>query len=81
MNEFIENLSSGPEAGDRIYVFMKVNYCVEEVIDKTRKVYWPSELSMAAFSLKKGIQAMYTQMVDTGMLQEIGDMAGNLILN
>lgn len=66
MLDFISQLVSGPEAGDRHIIFMKALYSVEEIVDRKTRQYWPSEISMTAFSVKGGIKSVYTQLVDTG---------------
>lgn len=65
MVDFINQLVSGPEAGDRNFIFIKVVHSVEEIIDRKTKQFWPAELAMTAFSLKGGIKAIYTQLIDT----------------
>lgn len=65
MENFISELVSGPEAGDRHIIFIKALFSVEEIVDRKTRQYWPSEISMTAFSVKGGIKSIYTQLVDT----------------
>jgi len=66
MEDFINRLASGPDAGTRMYIFMKSVYSVEEIRrDKPKPVYHPAEISMAAFNLMDGLISIYTTLVDT----------------
>ncbi|CAL8080334.1 unnamed protein product [Orchesella dallaii] len=65
MESFIRNLTSGPDADNRNYIFMKVNYSVEEIREDGARVFWPVEIAMAVFNLKEGLQSFYTTFVDT----------------
>ncbi|CAL8109873.1 unnamed protein product [Orchesella dallaii] len=65
METFVDSMTSGSEAGNRIYIFMKCVYSVEMIKDKKTRSYLPAEISLAAFTLKGGIKSVYTTLIDT----------------
>lgn len=71
MEHFMQDITSATNAVECHYVLMKVVYSIEEIISKKSKMYWPSEISLAAFSLKGGLKSVYTQLIDTSKFQVV----------
>lgn len=70
MEQFLKDITAGPDALDRTFICIKTGHTIEEVISWQSRLQWPNEISLVAFSLKTGIKAYYTQLVDTGKRTE-----------
>lgn len=65
--QYITELGTDAGALDRVFVLIKTNHCVEQIIERNQRIYWPIEVGMVAFKIRDGLQSIYWSLVDTRM--------------
>ncbi|XP_021947381.1 protein maelstrom homolog isoform X1 [Folsomia candida] len=63
--QYITELGTDAGALDRVFVLIKTNHCVEQIIERNQRIYWPIEVGMVAFKIRDGLQSIYWSLVDT----------------
>jgi hypothetical protein len=66
MEQYINELGTDEGALDRFFIFIKTIHCVEQILEKNNRVYWPLEIGLCAFSLREGLRSIHWTLVDTG---------------
>ena len=62
---YITELGYENGALDRVFILIKTIHCVEQIIERNQRIYWPIEVGMVAFTLRDGLQSIYWTLIDT----------------
>ncbi len=64
---YVQELGVGTGALDRVFILIKTIHCVEQIVERNQRIYWPLEIGLVAFTVREGLQRIYWTLVDTRM--------------
>jgi len=81
MENYITELGTDEGALDRYFILIKTVHCVEQLLERNNRVYWPLELAVCAFSLREGLKSIHWTLIDTGWVAKMAAPINKVCIN